>query len=173
VSEEATPKPPKKRKGGKGGPPLLPLGERRSAARLAAVQALYQMDLTQKSLNEVLAEFESHWIGREIEGDEYKPADVGLFHQVVLGVIDAQRRIDPLIDETLAKGWPLRRVETVMRAILRAGTWELAETPGTPLKVVISEYVDMASAFYDKEEVNMINAVLDRIGKDVRGAPAG
>jgi transcription antitermination protein NusB len=145
-------------------------GERRSAARLASVQALYQMDLTQKSLNEIFAEFESHWMGQEIEGDQYKPAEVGLFHEIVQGVLDHQRMIDPLIDDTLSNGWPLKRIETVMRAILRAGTFELQHAPDTPVKVVISEYVDMASAFYDKEEVNMVNAVLDRIGKQVRAA---
>ncbi len=143
------------------GPPVG-RGERRSAARLAAVQALYQMDLTAKSLNEIFAEFESHWMGREIEGDQYKPAEVGLFHEIVQGVLEHQRRIDPLVDDTLSAGWPLKRIETVMRAILRAGTFELQHAPDTPTKVVISEYVDMASAFYDKEEVNMVNAVLDR-----------
>jgi transcription antitermination protein NusB len=148
--------------------PMIGRGERRSAARLAAVQALYQMDLTQKSLNEIFAEFESHWMGREIEGDQYKPAEVGLFHEIVQGVMEHQRRIDPLIDDTLSNGWPLKRIETVMRAILRAGTYELQHAPDTPVKVVISEYVDMTSAFYDKEEVNMVNAVLDRIGKQVR-----
>jgi transcription antitermination protein NusB len=149
------------------GPPIG-RGERRSAARLAAVQALYQMDLTQKALNEIFAEFESHWMGREIEGDQYKPAEVGLFHDIVEGVIKDQRRLDPLVDDTLSAGWPLKRIETVMRAILRAGAFELVHAPDTPTKVVISEYVDMASAFYEREEVNMVNAVLDRIGKQVR-----
>jgi transcription antitermination protein NusB len=148
--------------------PDIGRGERRSAARLASVQALYQMDLTQKSLNEIFAEFESHWMGQEIEGEQYKPAEVSLFHDIVQGVLDHQRLIDPLVDDTLSVGWPLKRIETVMRAILRAGTFELQHMPDTPAKVVISEYVDMASAFYDKEEVNMVNAVLDRIFKQVR-----
>jgi transcription antitermination protein NusB len=148
--------------------PQIGRGERRSAARLAAVQALYQMDLTQKSINEIYAEFESHWMGREIEGDQYKPAEVALFHTIVSGVLDHQRRIDPLVDDTLSNGWPLKRIETVLRAILRAGTFEILHEPETPLKVIISEYVDMTSAFYDKDEVNMANAVLDRIAKQVR-----
>jgi transcription antitermination protein NusB len=152
------------------GPPIG-RGERRSAARLAAVQALYQMDLTAKSLNEIFAEFESHWMGREIEGDQYKPAEVGLFHAIVKGVIDHQRQIDPLVDDTLAVGWPLKRVEAVIRAILRAGAYELRHEPETPTKVVISEYVDMAAAFYEGgDEIALVNAVLDRIGKQVRVA---
>jgi transcription antitermination protein NusB len=148
-------------------------GERRSAARLAAVQALYQMDLTQKSINEIYAEFESHWMGQEIEGDQYKPAEVGLFHQIIDGVLQHQRRIDPTVDDTLSKGWPLKRIESVLRAILRAGTYELIFESETPVKVIISEYVDMASAFYDKDEVNMANAVLDRIAKEVRAEQPG
>jgi transcription antitermination protein NusB len=155
------------------GPPIG-RGERRSAARLAAVQALYQMDLTQKSLNEVFAEFESHWMGREIEGDQYKPAEVGLFHAIILGVLEHQRALDPLIDEALAKGWPLKRVEAVIRAILRAGAFELIHEPDTPLKVVLSEYVDLAAAFYEGgDEVAMVNAVLDRIGKEGRASSGG
>ena len=148
--------------------PPIGRGERRSAARLAAVQALYQMDLTQKDLNEIFAEFESHWMGREIEGDTYNPAEVGLFHEIVQGVLDHQRQIDPLVDDALSKGWPLARIETVMRAIMRAGSFELLHAPETPVKVVVSEYVNMASAFYDRAEVNMVNAVLDKIAKDVR-----
>ena len=85
--------------------------DQRSAARLAIVQALYQMDVTGKGLNEILAEFESFWIGREVEGDEYKPAEVQFFRDVLAGVLKEQRVIDPLIDRTLAEGWPLKRVE--------------------------------------------------------------
>jgi N utilization substance protein B len=144
------------------------LGERRSAARLAAVQALYQMDLTGKGLNAVIPEFERHWMGKEIEDDQYKPADGALFRVIVQGVLDRQKRIDPTVDDLLAKGWPLKRVEAVMRAILRAGAFELLQTPDTPVKVVISEYVDIARAFFEKEETAMVNAVLDRLARDAR-----
>jgi transcription antitermination protein NusB len=144
------------------------LGERRSAARLAAVQALYQMDLTGKGLDAVIPEFERHWMGKEIEGDRYKPSDGALFRVIVQGVLDRQKRIDPTIDELLAKGWPLKRVEAVMRAILRAGAYELLLTPDTPVKVVISEYVDIARAFFEKEETAMVNAVLDRLAREAR-----
>jgi transcription antitermination protein NusB len=144
------------------------LGERRSAARLAAVQALYQMDLTGKGLDAIIREFERHWMGKEIEDDQYKPADGAFFRVIVQGVLDRQKRIDPTIDDLLAKGWPLKRVEAVMRAILRAGAWELMLTPDTPVKVVISEYVDIARAFFEKEETAMVNAVLDRLAREAR-----
>jgi transcription antitermination protein NusB len=163
MSGEPTPQ----RKAG-GAKAAVGLGERRSAARLAAVQALYQMDLTGKGLNDIIPEFERHWMGKEIEDDQYKPADGAFFRVIVQGVLDRQKRIDPAIDDVLAKGWPLKRVEAVMRAILRAGAWELMLTPDTPVKVVISEYVDIARAFFEKEETAMVNAVLDRMARDAR-----
>lgn len=144
------------------------LGERRSAARLAAVQALYQMDLTGKGLETIIREFERHWMGKEIEEDQYKPADSALFRVLVQGVLDRQKRIDPTIDELLAKGWPLKRIENVMRAILRAGAFELLYAPDVPVKVVISEYVDIARAFFEREETAMVNAVLDRLAREAR-----
>ncbi|HWL04435.1 MAG TPA: transcription antitermination factor NusB, partial [Xanthobacteraceae bacterium] len=94
---------------------------RRGAARLAAVQALYQMDIAGTGVNEILAQFESHWIGREVEGDQYLPAEAAFFREIVRGVLEDQRAIDPLIDDALARGWPLKRIEAVIRAILRAG----------------------------------------------------
>jgi transcription antitermination protein NusB len=150
--------------------PHVGLGERRSAARLAAVQALYQMDLTGKGLDAIVREFERHWMGKEIEDDQYKPADSALFRVIVQGVLDRQRGIDPMVDEALASGWPLKRIENVMRAILRAGAWELVHSPDVPAKVVISEYVDIARAFFEREETSMVNAVLDRLA---RGSRAG
>jgi N utilization substance protein B len=142
--------------------------EQRSAARLAIVQALYQMDVTGKGLNEILAEFESFWIGREVEGDEYKPAELAFFRDVLGGVLKEQRAIDPLIDRTLAEGWPLKRVEAVMRAVLRAGAYELKSRADVPARVVITEYVAVASAFFEREEAGMTNAVLDRLARQLR-----
>ncbi len=149
-------------------PPKVGMGERRSAARLAAVQALYQMDLTGKTLEAIIREFERHWMGKEIEEDQYKPADSALFRVIIQGVLDRQRRIDPTVDDLLAKGWPLKRIENVMRAILRAGAWELLYSPDVPVKVVISEYVDIARAFFEREETAMVNAVLDRLAREAR-----
>ena len=142
--------------------------EHRAAARLNATQALYQMEVAAKGLNEILAEFETYWIGREIEGDQYKPAELEFFRDILNGVLRDQVAIDQLIDATLARGWPLARVEAVMRAVLRAATYELKKRKDIPARVVITEYVDVASAFLGREETGMINAVLDKIARDLR-----
>jgi len=145
---------------------------RRGAARLAAVQALYQMDVAGKGLNEIFAEFESHWLGREVEGSQYLPAEAAFFREVVGGVVRDQRRLDPMIDATLSKGWPLRRIEALMRAVLRAGLYELEQRRDIPTRVIVSEYVDVAGAFVDKDETGMVNAVLDQLGRQVRARDA-
>lgn len=143
-------------------------GENRSSARLAAVQALYQMDVTGKGIVEIFSEFETHWIGREIEGDEYKPAELAYFRDIVEGVLADQGPIDRQIDETLAEGWPLKRIEAVMRAILRAGDYELRKRADVPARVIVSEYVDIAGAFFDRDEAGMTNAVLDKLARKSR-----
>jgi N utilization substance protein B len=143
---------------------------RRGAARLAAVQALYQMDIAATPINEILAEFQSHWLGQEVEGSQYLPAEAAFFRQIVEGVVEAQRRLDPMIDRVLAGGWPLKRVEAVLRAVLRAGAWELEVKRDVPARVVVSEYVDVANAFLDGEETGMVNAVLDALARASRSA---
>ena len=143
---------------------------RRGAARLAAVQALYQMDVAAKGLNEIFAEFESHWIGREVEGSQYLPAEAAFFRDIVGGVVREQRRMDPIIDDTLSKGWPLKRVEALLRAVLRAGAYELEARPDVPARVVVSEYVDVAGAFMDRDETGMVNAVLQDLARQMRSA---
>jgi N utilization substance protein B len=143
-------------------------GEKRSAARLSAVQALYQMDIAGTPLPEIFAQFESFWMGQEVEGEEYKPAEAAFFRSIVEGVLREQRVLDPEIDATLAGGWPLRRVEAIMRAILRAGGFELRFRRDIPARVVIAEYVDVAHAFFDKDEVGMVNAVLDALARKLR-----
>ena len=140
----------------------------RAAARLGAVQALYQMDVAGKGVNDVLAEFESFWLGRVIEGDEYNPAETSFFRDVLTGVLEHQRIIDPLVDDALAKGWPLKRIDSVMRAILRAGVYELSRRKDVPARVVIKEYVDVAGGFFGREESGMINAVLDALARRLR-----
>jgi transcription antitermination protein NusB len=141
---------------------------RRGAARLAAVQALYQMDIAGTGLTEILAEFESHWIGREVEGAQYLPAEAAFFRDVVSGVVREQRRLDPLVDKVLSEGWPLKRIEAILRAVLRAGAYELGHRGDVPARVVVSEYVDVANAFVDRDETGMVNAVLDRIARQFR-----
>ncbi len=146
---------------------------RRGAARLAAVQALYQMDIAATGLNEIFAEFESHWIGREVEGEEYLPAEHAFFRDVVEGVVREQRRLDPLIDKALAQSWPLKRIEALMRAVLRAGAYELDHRRDVPARVVVTEYVDVAGAFVDREETGMVNAVLDQLARHMRAGEFG
>ena len=146
---------------------------RRGAARLAAVQALYQMDLAATSLDDILGEFERHWIGREVEGEQYLPAEADFFREVVRGVVAEQRKIDPLIDAALSRGWPLKRIEAVLRAILRAGAYELDHRRDVPARVVVSEYVDVAHAFVDAEETGMVNAVLDQLARQIRADEFG
>jgi transcription antitermination protein NusB len=141
---------------------------RRGAARLAAVQALYQMDIAGTGLNEILAEFESHWIGREVEGEQYLPAEAAFFRDIVEGVVREQRRLDPLIDRALSDTWPLKRIETLLRAVLRGGAYELDHRRDVPARAVVSEYVDVANAFVGKEETGMINAVLDALARQLR-----
>ncbi len=141
---------------------------RRSAARLAATQALYQMEVADKGLSDILAEFEAHWIGQEVEGDQYNPAELAFFRDVVSGVQRDQLTIDRGLDDALAAGWPLRRVEALMRAILRAAFYELRSRPDVPARVVITEYVDVAGAFFGRDESGMINAVLDALARQTR-----
>lgn len=144
--------------------------EKRSASRLGAVQALYQMDIGGTPMTDVFAEFESHWLGREVEGDAYKPAEVAFFRDVVEGVVREQISLDKGIDAALAKGWPLKRIEAILRAVLRAGAYELANRKDVPARVVIAEYVDVANAFVDKDEAGMANAVLDTLARDYRSS---
>jgi len=141
---------------------------KRGAARLAAVQALYQMDLAGTGLNEIMAEFESYWLGGEVEGEQYRPAEAAFFRDIVAGVVREQTRLDPWIDGALSRGWPLKRIEAVLRAVLRAGAYELACRSDVPARTVVSEYVDVASAFVDAEETGMVNAVLDQLAHQLR-----
>ena len=143
---------------------------RRGAARLAAVQALYQMDIGGAGINDIFAEFESHWLGGEVEGDKYLPAEAAFFRDVVAGVVRDQAKLDPLIDDALSKGWPLKRIDAILRAVLRAGAYELAHRPDVPARVVMSEYADVAGAFVDDKETGMVNAVLDQLARDMRAA---
>lgn len=142
----------------------------RSGARLAVVQALYEMEISGKGVIDALAEFEAHWIGREVDGVAHPPADAGFFRDVLRGVVEEQRAIDPQLDTALAKGWPLKRIEAVLRAILRAGAYELLFRHDVPARSAISEYVDVAHSFYPGDEPGMVNAVLDRVARATRAS---
>lgn len=141
----------------------------RGAARLAAVQALYQMDVGGTGVLEVVSEYEMHRLGKEIDGELYRQADAAWFRAIVSGVVEQQRSLDPLIRSSLMEDWPLSRLDSTLRAILRAGTYELANLKDLPVAVIVSEYVDIGRAFFDEEEPKLINAVLDRIATRLRG----
>ena len=143
-------------------------GVERSAARLAAGQARYQMGVTGKTLPDIFAEFEAFWIGGEIEGDQYNPAELAFFRDILGGVLKDQGPLDRTIDRTLVASWPLARVDSVMRATLRGGAYELKKRRDIPARVVIKEYVDVAGAFFGREESGMINAVLDTMAREFR-----
>lgn len=141
----------------------------RSAARLGAVQALYQMEMTDQPGRDIVAEFIDHRLGEVIEGDHYAPADQDFFNILVLGVEERAEEIDGYVAGSLAKGWTLARIEAVARAILRAGTCELIIRPDVPTAVVINEYVNVAKAFFDDSKPGFINGVLDRLARSIRG----
>ena len=141
----------------------------RGAARLAAVQALYQMDIGGTGVLEVVSEYETHRLGQEVDGDTYLKADASWFRSIVAGVVRDQKAIDPMIAQALQDDWALSRIDSTVRAILRAGTFELLERKDVPVPVIVTEYVEIARAFFEDEEPKLVNAVLDRIAKQVRG----
>lgn len=143
----------------------------RSAARLAAVQALYQLDMEATPLAVLLHEFHQHRLGATIEDVTYHPAEEAFFDDVVKGVDARRTEIDGLIAARLATGWSLERLDKPMWQILRAGTYELLARADVPTPSVISEYVDVAHAFYDKREAGFVNGLLDAISKVARPAP--
>ncbi|MCO5730696.1 transcription antitermination factor NusB [Rhizobium sp. SSA_523] len=148
--------------------PVKPANQR-GAARLAAVQALYQMDIGGTGVLEVVAEYEEHRLGQELDGDTYLKADPSWFRSIVAGVVRDQTKIDPLVRATLQEGWPLSRLDSTLRAILRAGTFEILERKDVPVPVIVTEYVEIAQAFFEGDEPKIVNAVLDRIAKQIRG----
>ena len=141
----------------------------RGVARLAAVQALYQMDLTGAKLMDVVNEFENFRIGREVDSEESDDisleADRQWFRAILSGVVAEQKKLDPLIHRNLPPDWPLQRIETLLRSILRAGTWELNFKRDVPARVIISEYVDVAKAFFEEDEPKLVNGLLDRLAR--------
>lgn len=140
----------------------------RSAARLAAVQALYQQEMEGTPLARLLDEFHRHRLGATIEDVDYADAEIDFFDDLVRGVDARREEIDATITGRLGKGWTLPRLDRPMRAILRAGVYELLSRPDVPTASVISEYVDVADAFYDRRETGFVNGLLDAVAKDVR-----
>ena len=143
----------------------------RSAARLAAVQALYQQEMEGTPVPRLLKEFHEHRLGATIEDTQYVDAERSFFDDIVSGVDARRAEIDEVIAGKLAEGWSLERLDRPMRAILRAGTYELVARQDVPAGSAISEYVDVAKAFYDKRESGFVNGILDAIAKQVRAVP--
>lgn len=141
----------------------------RSAARLAAVQALYQMELSGQGMDKVRMQFESHRIGAEIDGDQYREADIDLFRKILDDVVAQQAAIDQMTNRALVDKWPLGRIDSTLRALFRAAGAEFLDGRKTPPKVIIVEYVDVAKAFFpDGKEPGLTNAVLDAMAREAR-----
>jgi N utilization substance protein B len=140
----------------------------RSAARLAAVQALYQREMDATPLARLLDQFHQHRLGATIDEAQYAEAETAFFDDVVRGVDARAGEIDALLGERLAEGWNLERLDKTLLQILRAGTYELLARPDVPVGTVISEYVDVAHAFFDAREAKFVNGVLDAVAKAVR-----
>ncbi len=141
----------------------------RSAARLAAVQAVYQQAMEGMKLAPLLHEFHEHRLGAEIEDAQYADAEVDFFDDIVSGVDARHEEIDAMIESKLASGWSLGRLDKTMHQILRCGTYELMARADVPVATAITEYVDVAHAFFDKKDAGFVNGLLDAIAKEVRG----
>jgi N utilization substance protein B len=143
-----------------------PRSQARSAARLAAVQALYQQQMEKTPLNRLLDEFHQHRLGAEIEDLQFAEAETAFFDDIVKGVDARRDEIDFLLSAKLAQGWTLARLDRTMLQILRAGTYELLARADVSKATAISEYVDVAKAFFDDREAKFVNGVLDSVAKD-------
>lgn len=142
----------------------------RTAARVAAVQALYQMDMAGTDLNAVIEEFVDLRFPRKPGDEAAAGADPTFFTELLRGVLRRQRDIDPLVDQQLAEGWRLKRIDAIVRAILRAGVFELMERPDVPVRVVINEYINVAHSFFSDDEPKVVNGVLDKLARRLREA---
>lgn len=140
----------------------------RSAARLAAVQALYQQEMEGTPTTRLIHEFHAHRIGATIEDVTYATAEASFFDDLVSGTAARLAEIDELIASRLAAGWSMARLDKPMKALLRVGTYELLARNDVPVGSVISEYVDVAKAFYDKRESGFVNGLLDALAKVTR-----
>jgi transcription antitermination protein NusB len=144
------------------------MSKSRSAARLAAVQALYQLEMEAIPIAQLLHQFHSHWIGATIGDVTYADAEIDFFNDVVSGVDARRAEIDAAISANLGAGWTIERLDRPMRQILRAGGYELLARRDVPVGSVISSYLDVADAFYDKREKSFANGVLDALAKQLR-----
>jgi transcription antitermination protein NusB len=152
-------------------PPAAGAARRRSNARLAAVQALYQLELNPgRGADAAIGEFIRHRLGHEIDGERYGAADEALFADIVGGVAADRERLDESVSAALSEEWPLARLETLLRLILEAGAYELVHRPDIPPRVTLSEYIAIAYAFFDGREPGLANGVLNRLARTLRSA---
>lgn len=145
------------------------LAARRAGARLAAVQALYQMEQTGQSARSVIADFMEDRLGLNDEGEPVEEADPDLFKSIVDGVVEKQEAVDAAIMKRLAEGWKIERLDATSRAILRGAVFELITDIGLPSQIILDEYVSLAHAFFEGAEPKFINGLLDAVSRDVRG----
>lgn len=141
---------------------------KRGSARLAAVQAAYQMEIAELGAFEVVKEYELYYLNQEIDGNQYREADIQWFRKLVLGVVEQQTVIDPILHNYLPENWPLSRIDALLRAILRAAVWELKNCYELAIAVIINEYMDITKAFYDNKELQLVNGILNNIAKEIR-----
>lgn len=141
----------------------------RTVARLAAVQALYQMELAGAGVETVIREFSDHRFDDRLEDELMAEADEAYFAEIARGVVADQAQVDAAVTKRLAEGWRLARLDATLRALLRSGAWELMKRPDTPREVVLDEYVELAKAFFDDRDARFVNAALDGVARDVRG----
>jgi len=147
-----------------------PVHAGRSAARLAALQALYQLEIAGADPSDVIDEFVMHRFGQDAEAGATVPADEAFFAAIVRGVLEHQVEIDLTLARSLAEGWTLKRIDSILRALLRAAAYELAGRADVPAKVVIDEYVELARDFFDGDEPGFVNAILDKLARIKRAA---
>lgn len=145
-------------------------GGARSAARLAAAQALFQLEQDPEATpGSVVAQFRAHRLGKEVDGSLYAEADAAFFEDIVMGASGRCTEIDDHVTGALSAGWRVGRLDSVLRAILRAGCYEILARPDVPTPSVINEYVDVAHAFFEGSEPGFVNGVLDAIARSLRG----
>jgi N utilization substance protein B len=154
---------------GKAAPLSAKARRARTVARLAAVQALYQMELAGAGVEAVVREFTDHRFDGDLEGETLAEADEVFFSELVHGVVSEQNAIDSAVTHRLATGWRLERLDATLRAILRAGGWELMHRPDVPVEVAIDEYVEIAKSFFEGPEPGFVNGALDGLARDARG----
>ncbi|MGY6549318.1 MAG: transcription antitermination factor NusB [Roseinatronobacter sp.] len=143
---------------------------RKAAARFYAVQALFQMEASDVGVGEIIRQFETHRIGAEEGEESWVEADLGFFRRLIEATVDRQAAIDQMTDRALVAKWPISRIDPTLRALFRAAGAELVSSD-TPARVVISQFVDLASAFFPEgREANFVNAVLDHMAREARAA---